>query len=297
MLPEISVAVCADKHIEVGLHVTLYSLLESSLRPVKIYFLQKGYCSRDIESLRKTLGPFSGLYKLIILDFDDSVFSRYRGLQGNKFTYARIMLASIIHEERVIYLDSDLVIKRDLGDLFHADLNGHVVGVAGVGNIEWALEREFFTSIGLDKEAKYFNAGVLVMDLDKWRAFNITRKCIEFADKYPDMLLTADQTVLNYVFYRNNFCELDKSYNRALYADSNSVDPAESGSVFHFVGAPKPWDFCGEFIHNNYPLFQSMLKNTSFSNYRSYFNLTFYSVKRTFRLYRAYYRLLTKRHA
>jgi lipopolysaccharide biosynthesis glycosyltransferase len=295
MSSEISVAVCADNNIEVGLHVTLFSLLESSRSPVKIYFLQKGYNSRGIESIHKTLDRFYGLYKLIVLDFDDCVFGKYRGLHGNKFAYSRIMLATIIHDERIVYLDCDLAITRDLSELFHTDLNGHVIGVSGVGSIEWSLDREFFISLGLAKEAKYFNSGVMVMDLDKWRAANITGKCIEFADKYPNMLLAADQTVLNYVFYRDNFFELDESYNHALYPFSKPVDPGEIADIFHFVGAPKPWDFGGEFIHRNYQLFRSFLHKTSFSNYRTYSDFSLHKIKRTFRLSRSYYRCLTMR--
>ncbi len=295
MSSEISVAVCADKNIEVGLHVTLYSLLESSRSPVKIYFLQKGYHLKDIEALYKTLNPFNGFYQLIILDFDDSIFGKYRGLQGNKFTYTRIMLASMVHDERVIYLDSDLVIKKDLSNLFQTNLNDYVIGVSGIGNIDWALEREFYLSIGLEKEAKYFNAGVMVIDLDKWRKLNITEKCFEFADRYPNKLFAADQTVLNYVFYKNNFFELDKSYNHGLYPYSNPVDPQECDSIFHFVGSPKPWDFGGEFVHRNYPLFRGILNNTSFCKFKSYLDFNFYRVQRTLRLSRAYYRCLTLR--
>jgi len=295
MSSEISVAVCADKNIEVGLHVTLFSLLQSTRTPVKIYFLQKGYHSQDIEALHKTLDQFAGLYKLIVIDFDDSVFSNYKGLYGSKFTFTRIMLAKIIHDERIIYLDSDLVITRDLSELFQVNLNGYIIGASGVGNIEYSLESDFFISIGLDKEAKYFNAGVLVIDLDKWRRLNITEKCIEFADKNARILRDADQAVLNYVFYKNNFVELDKSYNHALYPYSTPIDPNKSDSIFHFIGAPKPWDFGGEFVHRNYQFFRSFLHKTSFSNYRTYSNLSFHKVKRTLRLSRSYYRCLTMR--
>jgi lipopolysaccharide biosynthesis glycosyltransferase len=295
MSSEISVAVCADKNIEVGLHVTLYSLLESSQNPVKIYFLQKGYLSEDIEALHKTLAPFAGLYKLIVIDFDDSVFSNYKGLYGSKFTFTRIMLATLIPDERIIYLDSDLAITRDLTDLFQVDLNGYVIGASGVGSIEWSIERDFFISLGLDKEAKYFNAGVLLIDLDRWRTLNITKKCIEFADNNAKILRDADQAVLNYIFYRNNFLELDKSYNHALYPFSKPVDLHESDSIFHFIGAPKPWDFCGEFVHRNYQFFRSFLYKTSFSDYRTYSDFSFHRVKRTLRLSRSYYRCLTMR--
>jgi lipopolysaccharide biosynthesis glycosyltransferase len=49
----ISVAMCADKNVEVGLHVTLYSLLKNSDRLVKINLVHKGYTNRDLERLKK----------------------------------------------------------------------------------------------------------------------------------------------------------------------------------------------------------------------------------------------------
>ena len=291
----ICVALCADKNIEVGLHVTLYSLLESQQYLVRIYFLQKGYSSEDIVKIHKTLQPFNGNYELKIIDFDDHVFSRYRGLYGNKFTFARLMLSHLLPEDKVIYLDSDLVIKKDLSSLFFLDLNEYVIGVSGIGKIGYALENKFFESIGLDREAQCFNAGVMLIDLEKWRQLDITKQCLEFADKYPDKLLAADQTVLNYVFYKNNFYELDKSYNVALYPSSLFIQGDSLNGIFHFIGSPKPWDFLGEFVHGNYCLFQSILCKTEFKTYKTYLDFSFNKLKRTFRLSRAYYRTITKR--
>lgn len=294
-LSTICVALCADKNIEVGLHVTLYSLLESQQHSVRIYFLQKGYNSADIVKIQKTLQPFDGKYELKVIDFDDHIFSKYRGLFGNKFTFVRLMLSSLLPEDKVIYLDSDLVVKKDLSSLFCLNLNEYVIGVSGIGNIGYSLENKFFISIGLDNDARYFNAGVMLINLEKWRQLNITKQCLEFADKYPNMLLAADQTILNYVFYKNNFYELDKSYNVALYPSSVFIESDSTNGVFHFVGSPKPWDFLGEFIHSNYPLFQSILSKTEFKNYKTYLDLSFAKLKRTLRLSRSYYKILTNR--
>lgn len=289
MTPSIAVALCADKNIEVGLHVTLYSLLESSHHFIKIYFIQKNYKQDDIRKIHKTLAGFHEKYELNIIEFDDILFSKFRGLHGNKFAYTRIMLANILSEERIIYLDSDLLIRKDLGSLFFKDLNGHTIAVSGVGSIEYALENMFFTSIGLEKEAKYFNSGVMLIDLQAWRQANITKRCLEFAEKYPAMLLTADQTILNFVFYKNNFCELDRSYNHGLYPISEQISPDGDDSIFHFIGSPKPWDFMGELVHKNYPLFYSVLRKTEFSRYKTFSDFSVHKFKRTLRLSRSYY--------
>ena len=286
--PLVSVVLCADKNIEVGLHVTLYSLLESSCHRIRINLVLKGYHSRDLGKIYNTLGPFKGRYELRIVQADDSLFAKCRGLHGNKFTYMKLILSEFLDDDRVIYLDSDLIVRRDLGELFNLDLRGNVVAARGSANIEWQLERKFFTSLGLNEKAKFFNCGVLLIDLKQWRALGITKKCFEFIEKYPRELIGHDQTVLNWVFYENQFFELDSSYNHPLYS-TEPVIPIPAGEIFHFVGSPKPWDFLGEILHANYPVFQGVLCNTAFRSYKSYRGLTFSKAKRTFMLGRSYF--------
>lgn len=295
-MPEpIHIAICADKNIEVGLHVTLYSLLESTHHPIKIYFVQKGYDKDSIHKIYETLKPYNGLYELVIIEFDEQIFAHCRGVYGNKFAFARIMLANLIQYDRVIYLDSDLLIKKDLYNLFHSDLRGYAIGVAGIGSIEWALERDFLISLNLKPSAKYFNSGVLLLDLNLWRNRNLIQLCFDFATQYGNMLPSADQTILNYVFYENNFMILDPSYNRIVYPHSPAIPLDRLDNIFHFVGSPKPWDFLGELFHNNYLLFHSVLKKTYFKNYKTYFDISCSRFQRTCRLLRAYYSCFVKR--
>lgn len=291
----INVAVCADKNIEVGLHVTLYSLLESSRSPVRINFLQSGYSEKDISKLRETLSAFDGHYELRPIDIDISQFNTYRGLHGNKFAFARILLANTLSDDRVIYLDSDLLVNKDLTELYHLDLGDHVIAVSGVGTIAGAIESEFFSSLGMEQQSKYFNSGVILINLKKWRNENITEQCMSFADQYPDKLYTADQTVMNYVFYENQFHELDPSYNHALYPDSQTLEAKTQEHILHFVGSPKPWDFLGEVVHGNYALFKETLNKTSLCGYKTYTDLSFTRLKRTLRLSRAYLHVLKSR--
>jgi lipopolysaccharide biosynthesis glycosyltransferase len=283
----VSVALCADKNIEVGLHVTLHSLLESSHHRIRINLVLKGYDSHDLGKIYNTLDPFRGLYELNIIEGDDALFTKCRGLLGNKFAFMKLMLPELLDSERIIYLDSDLIVRRDLGELFNLDIGGYAVAASGVAVIEWQPERSFFTDLGLNEKAKYFNTGVMLIDMNQWRASRITEKCLEFIEKHPKELIVADQTVLNYVLYENQFFELHSSYNVALYPTSKPEMDA-TGKIFHFLGSPKPWDFLGEFIHTNYSLFQGVLFNTAFRTYKSYRGMTFRRAKRAFRLGRHY---------
>jgi len=284
--PYVSVVLCADKNIEVGLHVTLYSLLESSGHRFRINLVLKGYDSHDLDKIYDTLDPFEGRYELRIVEADDSVFTKCRGLHGNRLPYMKLLLPELLDDDRLIYLDSDLIIRRDLSELFGLDMRGYAVAACAT-EIEWQADGEFLMSLGLNEKAKYFNSGVLLIDLQQWRKLGITKKCLEFAEKYQRELISHDQTVLNCVFYQNQFFELDWSYNQGLYPTSKPVTSA-TGQIFHFVGSPKPWDFLGEVLHTNHSLFQGVLSNTAFRSYKSYRGLTFGRAKRTLKLARSY---------
>jgi len=245
--------------------------------------------------LHRTLSPFTGNYELICIEFDSAVFNRYRGLHGNKFAFTRIMLADILEIDRVIYLDSDLLVKKDLTGLYFTDLGDHTVGVSGVTTIEWSLEKAFYEKLGLEKQKAYFNSGVMLIDLKKWRDNRLTKRCIDFAEAYSANLLTADQTILNYIFYPEQFLVVDESYNMQLTPRSKTLSSTETGSIYHFVGSPKPWDIFAEFIHANYEIFSVTLYKTQFRNYKTYRNLSFKKIGRFVRISTGYFRLIRAR--
>jgi lipopolysaccharide biosynthesis glycosyltransferase len=293
MSSRISVALCADKNIEVSLHVTLYSLMNSSQCPIDINLIQKGYNRKDLENIHKTLRPFAGKYQLNIVGFNESpLFSKFHGLHGSQFNFTKLLLADLLPIDRVLYLDSDLSIGKDLSEVFSLDLNGFTIGAVASETIASSLRSDFYQSIGMNKDAKYFNSGIMVIDLKKWREQNITSQCLNFANKYADRLKFGDEAILNCIFHEN-FQTIDNSFNYPLYPNSDLAS-ADSACIFHFVGSPKPFDLMGEFVHTNYSVFHNTLVQTYFRAYKSYSNLSIRKLNRTMRLSRSYYKCLLK---
>jgi lipopolysaccharide biosynthesis glycosyltransferase len=290
----IPVALCADKNIVDGVHVTLYSMLESSESPLTIYFLNKGYSGEDLDSIRRTLAPFEGRYRLEPIPFDDSIFKGIRGLFGNLYTFVRLVLPQIVDEPRILYLDSDLIVTRDVTELFHKDLQGHVIAAPSYLLIRQMPDREFLRARGLNTNAPCFNAGVLVMDLVQWRKRDMTDQCLAFARKYARELPVADQTVLNYFFYRD-FLRLDRTYSYSLYPEAPPILHTERGKTYHFIRSPKPWDFLGEIFHRNHPLFARWLEKTDRRGTGPLGRVSVRSVRRALRSWKAYARSLRQR--
>ncbi|MBL8907139.1 MAG: hypothetical protein JNM20_10730, partial [Rhizobiales bacterium] len=207
--------------------------------------------------------------------------------------FAKVMLPNLLQEERVIYLDSDLLVKLDIAPLVNLDLSPYILGVAGIGTFEYSIESVFYASLGLDPKAKYFNSGVMVMDLKGWRESKISERCIEFGRLHPAELKTADQTLLNYVFYKNQFVELTPAFNRTTYPNAKPIT-ADTQAIIHFVGSPKPWDIFAEIVHTNHRIFHDTLSKTAFCGYRTYLDLTPARILRTARLSRSYFRHLRR---
>jgi lipopolysaccharide biosynthesis glycosyltransferase len=291
-MPQPQVVVCADRNIELGLHVTLYSLLVNASTPIKIYFIQKGYSDSDVARLVATLQPFTGRYTLVVIPFDDSIFESLHGLRGNRMPYVKLLLADLVPEERVVFLDSDLVVSLDIRDLFEEDLGAFQLGAVRSATLGWCLERDFFAALDLDPEVPYFSSGVMLLDLAGWRERKITEQCWEVARRHAAELRNTDQQVLNLLFYKQ-FKDLPPRYNHVLWPNAARIAQA-SGEIYHFGGVPKPWDLFGESVNNNSHLYLSVLEQTSFAGWRSWKSLRMATIRRFLRTPKYYFANLRK---
>ncbi len=155
---------------------------------------------------------------------------------------------------RVLYLDGDILVKRDLTELYNTELEDNYVG--GVLN-SFTFYRKHLSFE--DKVENYFNSGVMVLNLQLMRKDNITEKLIETKAKMGYTLM--DQIALNYVFDKriyllpvrynyqilglpgtNNDKEiqtLNKHYGTQY---SNLEDLLADTVIVHFAGRAKPWN-------------------------------------------------------
>ncbi|STQ86610.1 glycosyltransferase family 8 protein [Helicobacter muridarum] len=183
----------------------------------------------------------------------------------NYTTYYRLKIASFlpVNVSKCIYLDCDMICNADIRDLFFTDLNGHICGVVGDVRTSyepmWEIEDKNFSI-----RTKYsFNAGLLLIDMDKWRIQNIESKLFSLL---KDVRLT-DQDALNIVF-NDDILLIDPRWNcipvllqfkpstawHHIFSDeaTQNIKPTTSftryeyenickeAKIIHFAG-PKPW--------------------------------------------------------
>ena len=156
-------------------------------------------------------------------------------------TYYRFFIPELFPMyDKGLYLDCDLVITTDVSELYHTELGDNYVA---------AIPEEFITDVevfGIYSEKvlgvprqDYFNAGIIVMNLDLMRKENLQGQFADLLEKYT-YRVAQDQDYLNVICYQKSVI-LDKTWNRTPMPYA----PAETPKIAHYKINFKPWKFDG----------------------------------------------------
>lgn len=239
-----------------GLGATLVSMIEHCSQPGKL--MLHIMCSQLAEEHKRNISAilqeadYTGGYRFI--DYDASEhFGHLPALLGDLTTYGRLLIPDFVEADKVTYLDSDLVIACDIIDLCDTDIGDQLIGGVTRGQVATALDRQYFFDRGVPPSMPYFNAGVLIMNLAKWRKEGVEARWKAIVADEPLALKAHDQTTLNFLC-QGDFYRLPEEYNTPFLAHY-SKEGRQTG-ILHFIGSPKPWDFMGSMIHEGYDLWK-----------------------------------------
>ncbi|EOH4319274.1 glycosyltransferase family 8 protein [Campylobacter jejuni] len=172
--------------------------------PYKFYILSNDISKNNILKLKKLIQHLSNSYyncELIIHKIDDSKFHRFpKAWHVNHATYYRFEIADIVEGNKCLYLDADVLVCGDIRELFYMELNNKVAGVvtdscSRLWTKLYTKDNKTSSYIEFDP-LMYFNAGVILIDLNQWKKHDIKNKCIDAFNIYDHGGL-ADQSYLN----------------------------------------------------------------------------------------------------
>lgn len=155
-------------------------------------------------------------------------------------TYYRLFIASLFPQyDKVIYLDCDLVVTGDVSAFYHTDLGDNILGVCPEAFVQNTPEFREYASVALGVDPdQYFNAGVLLMNLNAYRKEQIEEKFIRMISEYDFDLLDPDQAYLNYLCY-NKFRMLENGWNK----EPTALPCEGKKSIVHYALYKKPWQY------------------------------------------------------
>jgi lipopolysaccharide biosynthesis glycosyltransferase len=236
---------------------------------VGIYVLDGGIRDAGWKKLAKSLLKTGRKHELVRLK---PAMGQFDGLPmdwgGSVMTYARLALADLVDEDKVFYIDSDLVMNRDWSPVWEWDLDGSVVAAARDVIVQ-TLGKECLPlqDFGMDPDGAYLQAGVMLMDLRRWREKRISGQVMEYLRSYPHHQKYWDQSALNVVLYRQ-WKKLPDEWNvPAHWADQGRHGFDLQAPVVHFAGPHKPWIY-GHHCSESSRSFFRILDQTSWSGWR-----------------------------
>lgn len=255
---KINIVFASDNNYAQHTAVAMASVLVNTKVPQRIqfYLIDDEIQPGNKEKITKTVQNLDGNIEFIKIK-NSRLEDCYVSGELSRASYFRLDIANILDKsiEKIIYLDCDLLVYDDIEKMWQLDMGGKpVAATCDLGIMASARVRKQKNKfIGLPFDAPYFNAGVLIMDLKKWRDGNYAEAIIALAtqNKYPN----HDQDALN-KFFMNNWQEIPLRwdvippvFNLFLKIVTKpdlrkkAIEAKLNPAIFHYAGGYKPWEY------------------------------------------------------
>lgn len=227
-----SIVLAADNAYLIPLETTIKSVLYHN-RDVDFYILNSDIAPEWFKLLGRKMEVVNSTIHNV--HFDKELFEGYKtGPHINYATYFRFFATEVVDSDRVLYLDSDIIVTGELTSLFKLNLKGYSIGA--VDDVYAYEGRE-----------SGFNAGVLLMDVAKWKEHSIVNRLLELAAEKNQAVHLGDQSILN-IYFEDNWLALDEEYNYMVGVDIYHLGQEcerlddHPPAIVHYASHDKPWN-------------------------------------------------------
>jgi len=237
------IALASNERYFPGLYCAVASALShlDTRRDVDLKVLDGGISQTSRDTVSKLIDRVRGVVRLEFVTVNPSVFGKATlGPGESHMTYCRILLPHLLDVPRLIYLDCDVLVFRDLVPLFDLQLapGKLLAAVRDSETLSLADDSPIIAdAINLPREGAYFNCGVMLMNLDELRKQEFFERAVEFLDT-KSAYRFWDQSAINFLLY-GQIQALPEYWNRASWGfdtqQNNDLD-----CVLHYTTSA-PW--------------------------------------------------------
>jgi lipopolysaccharide biosynthesis glycosyltransferase len=243
-LEPVVLALASDENYFPGLYCAVTSALNAvdPARKVEVKVLDGGLSQFSRDTLANLIERTGKRVRLDFVKTDPSIFGKATlGPGRSHMTYCRILLPHLLGVPRLIYLDCDVLVFSDLSQLFDFKLPAGKLVAAVPDSETLSLADDSLVlarAMKLSAEDRYFNAGVMLMDLDGLRNQDFYQRAVEFLNRWTGHYRFWDQSASNFLLH-GQIETLPEYWNRAAWRFDAQQDN-ELDCVLHYTTCA-PW--------------------------------------------------------
>ena len=238
------IALASNQRYFPGIYCAVASALGhlNPARKLDVKVLDGGLSQSSRDTLSRLSGHIGGRIQLEFVKVDPKIFDKATlGPGQSHMAYCRILLPHLLDVPRLIYLDCDVLVFRDLSHLFDLQLSPGKL-VAAVRDSETLSLADDSVALAeamqLPAEGAYFNSGVMLMNLDELRRQHFFESAVDFLNRWSGKYRFWDQSAINFLLHRQ-IDDLPEHWNRASWrfdAQQNN----DLNCVLHYTTSA-PW--------------------------------------------------------
>ena len=253
------IVACTDKWFVMPTGVMMYSVCVNNPDVDIVFHVihDDSVTSKDRRDLEETVTVFEGK-SIAFYHVDVTKFPCFPNtsieMRRTQAAYYRLMLSEILPKtiRKVLYLDGDIIVRHSLLPLWNTTLKDYAVGTV-TDVIELECSREYAGRLNYPSRFGYFNSGVLLVNLEYWREYDVVRDFMNYMQEHADILKYNDQDVLNALFHdkkvvlpikynlNSGFLWSSSQYDFGRY--EKDLDEALKDPVIVHYTAGKPWRY------------------------------------------------------
>lgn len=209
---ELNVLYLTDNNYAVFAGVSITSLFKNNktIDKFHVYIIDDNIANDNKEKFKKLASEYG--HEIIFLDLTEGIkileevgAPKYR---NSYTTYLKLFTFSLLPDsvKRIFFIDSDTIIVGDLGEMIDIDMENCMIGAVRDG-----ICHPYKVALGFDENDSWFNMGVMLVDVEKWKKDNAQDKIVEQLKK-RSAYIAVDQDLLN-ITQHGNIMTLHPRYN------------------------------------------------------------------------------------
>lgn len=292
-----NIVLASDDNYVPLLTISIVSFLENNsneFNEINVFILDDGISKQNIDKINNILNKYKCNVVFIKTKNIEHLNSKIVSLEKDNIasftTYSRLFIGSLIPDniDRIIYLDCDILVVNSVKQLWDEDISDYYCA-AVLDCCNTTVQK----MLGISEGDNYINAGILYVNLKKWREDNVEEKFIEFIMNNQNRYYQHDQGIINNTF-KNNIKIISPKYNLQGYFQFMSykvskkfsgidneyyskeiIDEARKNPVvLHFCGSNffRPWKNENNHYTKLYKKYAKLANSESVIDYSVNFN-------------------------